>query len=481
MKHDLASAEAFSGGAVPASPGKTRPSREAEASVRFDRLGRSFGTKVFAAFCVCGAALVFLSLLARRAQWADDFNLFVSAAYAQGLVYAFGAFLLLRIEKLDFDRRVLVATIVAAAVILRLVALATPPNFLSTDVYRYIWDGRVQGAGINPYLHVPADPALISLRDTAVYPHINRLDRAPTIYAPFAQLVFFVITRFADNVTAMRLGMLGFEAAAVVALAALVKRCGLPVERIGLYLLHPLPVWEIACGAHVDALMMAASVAALLAATAGRRGLAGALLGAATLTKFLPLVLAPVLYRRWDWRMPTAFLATLLALYGAYSLWGGAGWRVLGFLPGYVSEEGLARATGIFIAALLRQLGVAPLAAELGFAAIAVGVLGTLTVKSLFRGRDLRATMILAASLAVATIVLISPHYPWYFCWIVAFIPFLPRLSLIYLTVSVFYIYVTEDPASVWTGLVIYGPFLALLAFEQRRRLWPRLQAGAIP
>jgi uncharacterized membrane protein len=130
---------------------------------------------------------------------------------------------------------------------------------------------------------------------------------------------------------------------------------------------------------------------------------------------------------------------------------------------------------------LLRQAGLAPLAAKLGFAAIVAIMLGGLTLRALSRDPDGPETLLLAMSLIVATTLLISPHYPWYFCWIVAFIPFFPRLSLIYLTVSVFYIYVTDDPASIWTGLVIYGPFAALLALQQGGRFSPRLQEGSIP
>jgi hypothetical protein len=279
----------------------------------------------------------------------------------------------------------------------------------------------------------------------------------------------------------MRLGMLAFEAASVFAIAMLLRRCGLPRGRLALYLWHPLPLWEFACGAHIDAVLLAGALLALLAATGGRRFLAGALLAAATLTKFLPLVLAPVLYRRWDWRMPAAFLAVVLGLYALYAAWDGAGWRVLGFLPGYATEEGLAQGNGIFLVSLLRQIGLAPLAAKLGFAAIAVAALGAFALRSLSRERDAVETVRLAAGFVVTVSVLLSPHYSWYFCWIVAFIPFFPRLSLIYLTVSVFYIYVTEDPASIWTGLVIYGPFAALLALEQGRRLSPPVQEGSMP
>ena len=79
--------------------------------------------------------------------------------------------------------------VLGVAAVLRLMVLAAPP-FLSTDLYRYVWDGRVQMAGINPYRYIPADPALESLRDAAIFPHINRATTAPTIYPPMAQIVF---------------------------------------------------------------------------------------------------------------------------------------------------------------------------------------------------------------------------------------------------------------------------------------------------
>ncbi|MBV9569441.1 MAG: hypothetical protein JO172_15025, partial [Hyphomicrobiales bacterium] len=229
---------------------------------------------------VCAIALVALALLARHAQWLDDFHLFIPTVWAQCLVYALSAWMLLQRWPTAVDGRVLLIIILAVAVILRIIAVATPPNFLSTDVYRYVWDGRVQGAGINPYLHIPSDPAVASLRDEAIYPHINRLYTAPTIYPPFAQMVFFVITRLGESVTTMRLAMLAFEAVAVLALAVLLKRQGLPIGRLALYLWHPLPIWEIACGAHVDAVVIAMSLVAIIAAMSNRPGLSGVLLAA---------------------------------------------------------------------------------------------------------------------------------------------------------------------------------------------------------
>ena len=428
--------------------------------------------------CGCAVALIGLALIARHAQWLDDFNLFVPTVWAQCLVYALSAFLLLQRWPLAGDGRVLLAVILCVAVILRIIALATPPNFLSTDVYRYVWDGRVQGAGINPYLYIPSDPAVASLRDNAIYPHINRLYTAPTIYPPFAQMVFFAITRFAESVNSMRLAMLGFEAIAVLALAVLLKRQRLPVHRLALYLWHPLPVWEFACGAHVDAVVLAMSLLAIIAAMSNRRSLSGALLAVAVLTKFLPVAIAPALYRRWDWRMPAAFLVVVVCSYAFYL---SAGWKVLGFLESYAAEEGMMQGQGVFIAMLLQDIGLAPLPALLGFAAIAAAVLGTMVIRALSRNRDMEAMPALAGGLAIATLVLISPHYPWYFCWLVPFICFLPTASLIYLTSAVFYLYLTDEPFGLLTGLVIYAPALALFVFEQRRFFVPLLQQGSIP
>src|SRR5262249_19279032 len=55
------------------------------------------------------------------------------------------------------------------AILMRALILFAPPH--STDVFRYVWDGRVQADGINPYRYIPADPALAHLRDAGIYPN----------------------------------------------------------------------------------------------------------------------------------------------------------------------------------------------------------------------------------------------------------------------------------------------------------------------
>ena len=96
-------------------------------------------------------------------------------------------------------------------IMLRVYVLLFDP-LLSTDIFRYIWDGRVQAAGINPYRYFPAHDALAPLRDATIFPRINRADYAVTIYPPVAEFFFLIVTRIGESVNVMRLALLGCEA-----------------------------------------------------------------------------------------------------------------------------------------------------------------------------------------------------------------------------------------------------------------------------
>jgi hypothetical protein len=112
------------------------------------------------------------------------------------------------------DQRGALIVILVGAVAMRFALLFVEP-YLSTDIYCYIWDGRVQAAGINPYRYVPSAPEVAHLRDVSIYPNINRAGYAVTIYPPTTQAIFLAITRLGESVLAMKLGLIAFEAATV--------------------------------------------------------------------------------------------------------------------------------------------------------------------------------------------------------------------------------------------------------------------------
>ena len=427
------------------------------------------------ALTAIGAVLLLLTGVGLWRQHVYDTDGFTILALVQGAFYL-AAVALTWGSRLS--RRALTAVLVVAAV-MRLVVLLAPP-YLSDDLNRYVWDGRVEAAGVNPYRYVPADPHLAALRDETIFPSINRSDYAPTIYPPVAEYIFFLGTRLRASSTAMKATLLVFELAGVLLLLRLLDELSLPRARILIYVWHPLPLWEFAGSGHVDAAVVTFVVLALWARRRQAAWLTGSALAAAALVKFFPAVLFPALYRRWDWKMPVAAAATVLLAYLPFI---GAGSAVLGFLPGYLQEEGLQSGTGFFLWNILRS--VAPLE-HLGpglYLGLAAAVLVSLAVHSLFTAEDryLASSM----TLAVAAMVLVSPHYPWYFAWLVPLICFNPRPSVFYLTLACPLLYFVPGGAAheaerMGFEWAIYGPFAALVVFELWRRHAARAGIGWI-
>jgi hypothetical protein len=395
----------------------------------------------------------------------------------QALPYAAAAWLVVKAKpEAAYGGRAL-ATILIVGLAMRLILLPGTP--VSTDVFRYVWDGRVQGAGINPYLHVPADAALAGLRDATVYPHINRADYAPTIYPPASQVVFYLVTRISDAPIVMKAAMVAFEALAVWTILQLLAARGLPSSRILLYAWHPLPLWEFARSGHVDIVAIAFLLLAFLAMERRAPMLAGVALGAGVLVKYFPIVTGPALYRRWDWRLPAAFAATVALLYVPYI---GAGAKVLGFLGRYLSEEGLDEGSGVFLLQLLDAIVPLPAQAFPVYLAVAATVLAVLALVVVMRDRP-GANLAGAMLLAVALTILLSPHYPWYFAWLVPFLCFYPVIGVVYLTCAASYLYFGHWPPTLWDALPIYGPCILLLIAEsalRRRRKPEQRHADAV-
>jgi hypothetical protein len=409
------------------------------------------------------------------AQFDRDLTAFIIVAVLQGIVWAAAAAVVTR----STDRRPALALILGTAILLRLLALSAPV-FLSDDINRYIWDGRVQAAGINPYRYIPTDPDLALLRDEAIYPNINRNNYAPTIYPPVAQILFLLANRLGETVLAVKLVFVVVEAVGIGALLLILRAAEEPREHVLLYVWHPLPIWEIAGSGHIDGAVVAFVALGLAAAVDGRRAWSGAALAAATLVKFFPLVLAPALWRPaksnlGDWRWPAAFIAVIIAAYLPYI---GVGSRVIGFLPGYVAEENLVSGTGFWVLDMIRRAVPVPLAAYLGFS---ITVMAGLTIGALRRPEDPGSSLPWATALATAALFFASPHYPWYFVWLVALLTVAPWWPAWWLTLTavLFYWDARTGHIPFWAGFTIYGGFVILCGVELARRYLFAARSGA--
>jgi alpha-1,6-mannosyltransferase len=268
-----------------------------------------------------------------------------------------------------------------------------------------------------------------------------------------------------------------------VLLLRLLVLVGLPRERILIYAWHPLALWEFAGSGHIDAAVIAFVTLALWARRREAAWLTGSALAAAALVKFFPAVIFPALYRRWDWKMPAAAAATVIVAYLPFL---GAGSSVFGFLPGYVSEEDLQSGSGFFLWNLLKS--AAPQVGGLGIApylVLAAVALASLAIYAVARDKADSHAIASAMALAVAATVLLSPHYPWYFAWIVPFLCFGPLPSVLYLTVAsplLYFVPGGPDPAGARMPFeaAIYGPFAVLACLELRHRFVARARANWI-
>ena len=409
-----------------------------------------------------GCVLLGLNRFGLVQQRHDNLTGFIVTALLQGIVYLAAVWMVSRME----SKRLLLVAILVIAGLLRLSIVFAPP-YLSDDLYRYIWDGRVQAAGINPYRFVPADQHLTPLRDELVYSHINRRDYAPTIYPPLAQAIFLGVTRISETVTGMKMAMVGLEAIAIWLIIRMLTAWRLPPERVLIYAWHPLAIWEIAGSGHVEAVLVALIALALWSSSRGWRALTGAALAGAALIKLFPALLVAAFYRRWDWKLPLAFAGTYLLAYLPYA---SVGPGAIGFLPGYLQEEGLVHGWGIFPLSLAVRLFGLPESSGRIYLLFAMAVLGVIAFYSILRSRAVADDRHVANALLLALTftLLLSPHYAWYFLWLVPMLCFRPYVPALYLTLASFLLYElllqTSGPVFFRISEMLYLPF-AVLAF----------------
>lgn len=228
----------------------------------------------------------------------------------------------------------------ALAAIIQGCLIFTPPT-LSDDMYRYIWDGRVQAQSLSPYRFPPKAPELADLRDEAIWRHINR-KASVTVYPPAAEMTFALLWRlWPDNVRWFQMitGASGLLAGGL--LIGLLQALNRAPARVLIYLWSPLLAFETAHAAHVDGLILPLLIGAWWARVKERDSLVGILLGLATAMKFYPALLLPALWRphhpQGRWRLPLAFTVTILVTYLPYLLKYGS--EVIGFLPKYLKEQ----------------------------------------------------------------------------------------------------------------------------------------------
>lgn len=310
------------------------------------------------------------------------------------------------------------------------IPLAVSPVDNDNDMIRYLWDGRVQKLGINPYAVRPADPsvAFTHTEDTRDMPSA----RARTPYPPGAQLFFRFVVTVRDSPRMMKVALLACDLLTLLVLWRLLAVTGRSEWLTLAYAWNPLVVLEVAHSGHIDALGALWTVAAAFWLVRRRTGLATIAFVLAVATKLLPIVLAPLLWRRITIR--DAFV--------------GASLFVLLYLPFASGTDVLFGVQNVvqhirFNGPVFRFITWAASADVAARVAIGVGLLAA----AWCRWRlpvDNAAAWAWPMGLAIACAPVV---YPWYLLYLTPFLLLPATLPLIVWTCSVLMTYVVWERA----------------------------------
>jgi hypothetical protein len=353
------------------------------------------------------------------------------------------------------------------SVIWRLALVSAAP-LISDDIYRYVWEGRIQLHGGNPYAwgDRPSAEQWAGLRD-GIWEGVNHKNYT-AIYPPFWQLAARLVVRIHDSVLAMKLFLVVCELLCLWVLSRWLRRRRLPRERLLVLAWSPLSLVEVAGSGHNEPLGILALLVALFALDAGRplwSALAAAL---AFQAKLIPGLLALSWARRYSPRHMAAGLALAALLVWPYARAGAGLVRSLGKYGEYW---------------LFNESLFAPLMWLVGSHTLAVRVAAIL-VLILALGLAWRRIEPVAATLCVlAAWLALTPNLlPWYALWLppLLVIRDAPPLLLFTGTVGLAYlVYPGWQSGGAWqvswgVRLLEYGPCLVVAARVYATALWPR-------
>ena len=379
------------------------------------------------------------------------------------VLYVTGIYLVFKYGSRWKHSKTMVFVIVVFAVIFRACLLPADPSVLSKDMYRYIWDGRVQQNGFNPYQHPPDAAELKELRDNKVYPNINRKSY-PTLYPAGAQIFFRLFHIIVgESVFGYKSLMTLFDIMTLFFLLALLRTHGLDETRLIIYAWNPLVIFEIAYSGHLEGLTVFWMVLSLYLHANHKKQTATASLAISSAIKLYPALLLPALLNRGERiKGVLTFGITFLLFYLPFWV---AGRKVLGFLPIYLQNpyESFNLGLKYVLIYLLPQLDYYLLSHFFLLGMMAAGLYVFFKHKQ--KDQAIRYAYYLMGLLMV---LMPASLHAWYVIVLIPFLCFCPAVAwiLFSITVTLSYLKYVSPSATMprWVLMLEYGTLAILLA-----------------
>ncbi len=176
------------------------------------------------------------------------------------------------------------------------------------DIHRYVWDGRLQRLGYDPYLVVPSDPAFSALH-TSETRTLNNPD-VPSPYPAGAELFFRAITAIHESSFALKVAFVVCDFAIVLVLLDILRRSRQGMHWVLAFAWHPLLATEVAGSGHIDIVGVLLLLVSFAALDRRCRAIAAVAFGLSIAVKLLPIVLLPLYWKRV--RLRDGILATIV-------------------------------------------------------------------------------------------------------------------------------------------------------------------------
>jgi alpha-1,6-mannosyltransferase len=401
--------------------------------------------------------LVALTICSRNFSRMGEPSFFIPLAVA-GVAY----FLATRefLSTPEFPKRVIVLGLALSA-LWHIQFLRMPPG-VDDDIHRYVWDGRVQRLGYNPYIVVPSDPALAGLHT----PETQTLNNpeVPSPYPAGAQLFFRAVMSIHESTFALKVAFEICDFAIVFVLLDVLRRTGQGAHWVLAYAWHPLLAIEVAGSGHVDIVGVLLLLVSAVSLVRRWRAVAAISFGLAVAVKFLPIVLLPLYWKRV--RLRDAALAAIVV--------------ALLYLPFLTHERIPVGSLGTYVQrfrfndpvfATLERVAAPQFVAGL---ALLVGFLTAIWMRRKSAEGSAEAfAWPMAASLFCAPVV-----YPWYLLWMLPFLRSTSTLPILVWTLSILPTYYVWHLRTVgrpwlvpdWIVILEYGSVAAAATMIALRR-----------
>lgn len=413
-------------------------------------------------------AAVFFAIGRRENQLAPVW-IYLSLYAAAFLLYWYASARLL--PYIDVDQKKAAWFVFGIAVLLRLLVLVAPPS-LSTDMYRYVWDGRLTCHGINPYRWSPFNPRLASLRDYQIWVPME-YKAYQTVYMPTSEMVFAAAHVLVHNsLYGYKAIFTMFDIASIGLIMRILPKLGRSPGEAIWYAWNPLPITEVALAGHQDSIGSFLLVLTFWYVVTKRPRWAAVSVVGAGLTKGFALLLLPIFARQNGRRfVAVAFLALL---YLGMPLWVYAP-QFLHGMDQYLTMVHVNGGLFIWVDGLLEPFTVQhyKIASRIGDLII----LYVLVTQSLSAPNTTRE-IVRRSLITIATCLLVVPTlFPWYLLWVLPLVVLYdskPSQAFIVFsgTVALVYTYYIDKTACAWATEAEYILLFLMLIWEASSGYW---------